>query len=119
MPTMTTSASALRAACAMVRRFCSVMFSGSPRRASFEPSSSTTTAGSCWRSSAGRRATPPLVVSPLMLALTTLYFGYCSESRADSSGTQPVPRLMPYSAARLSPTTSTVRCAEPWAAGAV
>ena len=61
---------------AMLRRFCSVR--DRPRSASFEPSSSTTTAGACWRSSAGRRATP-LVVSPLMLALTTLYLGYCCE----------------------------------------
>ncbi|MNT32686.1 hypothetical protein D3C72_1685820 [compost metagenome] len=54
-----------------------------------------------------------------MLALTTWYLGYCSETRADSKGTQPVPRLMPYSADRLSPTTNTVRGAEPWAAAAV
>ena len=119
MPTIRTSASALRAVWAMVRRFCSVMFRGRPRRASFEPSSSTTTAGACWRSRAGRRATPPLVVSPLMLALTTWYLGYCSATRAESSGTQPVPRLMPYSADRLSPRTNTVRGAEPWAAEAV
>ncbi|MOA48731.1 hypothetical protein D3C78_1715170 [compost metagenome] len=62
---------------------------------------------------------PPLVVSPLMLALTTWYLGYCSETRADSKGTQPVPRLMPYSADRLSPTTSKVRDAEPSAVVAV
>ena len=46
--------------------------SGSPRRPSFAPSSSTTTAGRCCCSNAGRRVRPPLVVSPLMLAFTTV-----------------------------------------------
>ncbi|CFU08888.1 Uncharacterised protein [Bordetella pertussis] len=71
MPTTSTDAPAWRDACAMARRLRSVMSSARPRRASLDPSSSTTTAGACWRSSAGRRASPPLVVSPLMLALTT------------------------------------------------
>ncbi len=47
-------------------------FSGSPRSPSLAPSSSTMTLGRYSFSSAGKRVRPPLVVSPLMLALTTL-----------------------------------------------
>ena len=55
-------------------------------------------------SSAGRRVRPPEVVSPLMLALTTLAAICCCRSRASSKATQPLPRARPYSADRLSPT---------------
>src|SRR5213076_2662361 len=43
-----------------------------------------------------------------MLALTTCAGIFSSASRFSSSATQPVPRRRPYSAERLSPTTSTV-----------
>lgn len=45
------------------------------------------------------------VVSPLMLALITVAAIFCSASRFSSSGTQPSPRLRPYSAESESPTT--------------
>ena len=44
-----------------------------------------------------------------MLALTTVAAGPSRDSRASSSATQPAPRASPYSADRLSPTTSTLR----------
>src|SRR4051812_39562628 len=49
-----------------------------------------------------------------MLALTTCAGIFSSARRFSSSATQPVPRRSPYSADRLSPTTSTVLscCAE-------
>jgi len=44
-----------------------------------------------------------------MLALTTCTGSFCAAMRFCSSATQPLPRAMPYSADRLSPTTSSVR----------
>jgi len=63
-------------------------------------------------SKAGRRVRPPLVVSPLTLALTTVAGSFWSFRRWSSRATQPAPREMPYSAERLSPTTRTVFDAE-------
>ena len=65
--------------------------------------------GRCCLSSAGRRDRPPEVVSPLILPLTTLTGSFCCFSRRSSSATQPLPRAKPYSAERLSPSTSIVR----------
>jgi len=59
-------------------------------------------------SSAGSRERPPDVVSPLMLAFTTATSIFSRTRRWSSSATQPAPRVRPYSAERLSPTTSTV-----------
>src|SRR5213595_628589 len=108
MPTISTFAPAALAWRAISARLLCVVASGSPRSASLPPSSSTTTCGLCALSSAGRRARPPALVSPLMLALIT-WAAMCSRAmRCSSSATQPVPRGRPYSADRLSPTTSTV-----------
>jgi hypothetical protein len=82
------------------------MSSGRPRSASLPPSSITTMGGLCCASSAGRRERPPDVVSPLMLALITLAAILSRAICFSSSATQPVPRARPYSADRLSPTTS-------------
>ena len=85
------------------------MPSGRPRRASLPPSSITTTSGWCRSSRAGRRERPPDVVSPLMLALTTLAGIFSAASFFSSRATQPVPRFRPYSALSESPTTRMVR----------
>jgi hypothetical protein len=47
-----------------------------------------------------------------MLALTTLASIFSAFSFCSSRATQPLPRAIPYSADRLSPTTSTVFGAE-------
>ena len=57
---------------AITSRLSRMVLSGSPRRPSFAPSSMITTAGRCCFSNAGKRVRPPLVVSPLMLAFTTV-----------------------------------------------
>ena len=67
-----------------------------------------TCVGLCWSSSEGSRVRPPDVVSPLMLALTTVAPTRSRCRRCSSSATQPLPRARPYSADRLSPTTSTL-----------
>ncbi len=56
----------------IVRKLSSVVESGTPRSASLAPSSTITMLGLSRCISAGMRARPPLVVSPLMLALATL-----------------------------------------------
>ncbi len=61
--------------------------------------------GRCCFSNAGSRERPPLVVSPLMLALTTVYFDPLCCNWFASSCTHPWPRCNPYSADRLSPST--------------
>src|SRR6185369_1797496 len=92
-------------------RLARVASSGNPRSASLAPSSRTTRLGFRSRSSAGSRARPPAVVSPLMLALTTVAAIFSRARRCSRSATQPVPRTSPYSAERLSPTTRIVRVA--------
>jgi hypothetical protein len=65
-------------------------------------------------SRAGRRERPPDVVSPLTLALITT----CPAAparRCSSRATQPLPRFRPYSADRLSPSTSSWRLRLRWA----
>ena len=64
--------------------------------------------GLCVVSSAPKRDRPPDVVSPLMLALTTLAVFFSLASCFSSSGTQPVPRFKPYSALSESPTIKIV-----------
>src|SRR6185436_13416729 len=108
MPASSTLAPAARAALAIASRLSRVCATGRPRSASLPPSSITTTCGWCVFSSAGRRARPPAVVSPLMLALTTSTANFSRWSFSDSSATQPPPRARPYSAERLSPTTSSL-----------
>jgi len=56
-------------------------------------------------SKAGRRLSPPAVVSPLMLPLMTSAEIRWLRKRCSSKATHPVPRAIPYSADRLSPTT--------------
>src|SRR3990167_5397333 len=108
MPASSTLAPVACAAWVMACRLSWVMAKGSPRRASLPPSSITTTVGLCWASSAGKRERPPEVVSPLMLAFTTLVCGLSLAMRCSISATQPVPRLRPYSALSESPTTKMV-----------
>ncbi|MCY1453923.1 hypothetical protein D9M71_709490 [compost metagenome] len=72
MPTSSTPAPAFCALLTIWRRLDSVVCSGRPRRASLAPSSTTTMAGLCRDKRSGKRVLPPMVVSPLMLALTTL-----------------------------------------------
>src|SRR5690606_8920411 len=55
------------------------------------------------------REAPPAVVSPLMLALMMVQPGASDASCCSSSATHPLPRGRPYSAERLSPSTSRVR----------
>ena len=109
MPTTTTDAPAALEALAISPKLVCVMPNGKPRSASLAPNSKTTWVGRCWRSSAAKRERPPEVVSPLMLALTTSAGRFSSTSCFSSKATQPLPRGKPYSADRLSPTTSSVR----------
>src|SRR5580765_1669223 len=105
MPTISTLAPASFARRVIACRFARVDSIGRPRNASLAPSSITTSPGFFSRNSVGSRASPPAVVSPLMLALTTVA-SMCSRARrCSSSATQPLPRTRPYSAERLSPTT--------------
>jgi putative ABC transport system ATP-binding protein len=60
----------------------------------------------CSFRSAATRDLPPEVVSPLMLAFTTRQASFSATSRFSSKATQPLPRANPYSADRLSPSTS-------------
>ena len=57
-------------------------------------------------STAGSRARPPDVVSPLMLALSTDQGDFSVANRWPSNATQPEPRARPNSAEMLSPTTT-------------
>src|SRR5262245_37182863 len=108
MPTSSAWAPASRTARSMNVRLSRVIVSGRPRNASLLPSSMMTCVGLCWSSSVASRVRPPDVVSPLMLALTTLAPTFCCCRRCSSSATQPLPRASPYSAERLSPITSTL-----------
>ena len=65
-------AGALRRRWMMAARLVFICATGSPRRPSLPPSSTITTAGWCLSSSGLSRARPPPLVSPEMLALTTL-----------------------------------------------
>src|SRR3990167_1596661 len=113
MPTTITLAPLALAVRTIASRLSRVMSSGRPRSASLPPSSITTWLGLFCCSSAGRRERPPEVVSPLMLAFTTRALILSRARRCSSSATQPVPRARPYSADRLSPSTSTVLPAGP------
>jgi putative ABC transport system ATP-binding protein len=68
----------------------------------------TTSVGLCVANSAGKRARPPDVVSPLILALTTVAAIFSRTKRCSIRATHPVPRLRPYSALSESPTTKIV-----------
>ena len=68
--------------------------------------------GLCCCSRAAKRVLPPAVVSPLILALMTLASILAESSWFSSKLTQPLPRAKPYSADKLSPSTSTVFDAE-------
>src|SRR4051812_12877306 len=105
MPTRSTRAPAFCAACVICARLSSVPASGRPRKASLAPSSMRTRVGLCCTNSGARRARPPEVVSPLMLALPPVAAIFSSASRSWSRATQPVPRFRPYSALSESPTT--------------
>jgi hypothetical protein len=56
----------------MKPRLSCIAATGRPRRPSLAPSARITTAGLNWSSAAAKRARPPAVVSPLMLALLTV-----------------------------------------------
>jgi putative ABC transport system ATP-binding protein len=75
MPTSSTLAPDLTAACVMAVKFSSVFATGKPRKASFAPSSIMTCVGRCRSISGARRDRPPDVVSPLILALITVKSG--------------------------------------------
>jgi hypothetical protein len=64
----------------------------------------------------GKPRTAADVVSPLMLALTTVAPEVFAASLFSSSGTQPVPRFRPYSALMESPSTKIVFPPAPWPA---
>src|SRR5258708_30235547 len=104
MPRSNTRDPAFCAAATIASIFSRMASRFPPRRPSLPPSSITVTAGRCCASSAARRARPPAVVSPLMLALTTRC-GKCSAvSRLCSNVAQPAPGGSPYPAEMLSPT---------------
>ena len=58
----------------MVFKLLCAAATGSPRKASFAPSSMMTWLGLCSVNNAAKRERPPAVVSPLMLAFTILKF---------------------------------------------
>src|SRR5690606_18130121 len=98
-----------REAATIVARLARVCASGRPRRPSLAPSAMTTTSGCVRDSAASMREAPPAVVSPLMLALTTVHPGYPAWRRSPSSDTQPCDAAIPSPAASESPITSAVR----------
>src|SRR5262249_9699413 len=81
--------------------------SGSPRRPSFAPSSTTTSAGFTSASSFGSRASPPAVVSPLMLALTIGRGSPAAFRRCSRRCTQPLSGAMRCADDSESPSTRT------------
>jgi hypothetical protein len=104
MPSNSTFAPEVCDTLTMVVRLACVMLRGKPRKASFAPSSMTTSPGLCLRSKLAKRERPPAVVSPLILALIMLAAMRCCAMRCDNNATQPLPRLSPYSALIESPT---------------
>ena len=78
MPTTSTRAPAGFASSPIFSRFAWAAATGEPRRPSLPPSSITTSVGLCLASSAGGRARPPAVVSPLILALVTCAAIFCA-----------------------------------------
>jgi hypothetical protein len=72
MPSNSTFAPEVCDTLTMVVRLACVVFRGKPRKASFAPSSMTTSPGLCLRSKLAKRERPPAVVSPLILALIML-----------------------------------------------
>src|SRR5580704_9087945 len=108
IPTSSTCAPAVCAMRTMCARLSRSVPSGSPRRPSLAPSSRITVPGWCNCSARGRRSRPPLVVSPLTLALTTSYPYPWDFSRCASSATQPCSGRIPSAALRLSPSTRIV-----------
>src|SRR5437773_160509 len=108
MPTSSTRAPAACDRRTMRARFSRVSLTGSPRSPSLAPSSRMTVPGWCSCSARGRRSRPPLVVSPLTLALTIWYPYPCARSRCASSATQPCSGRIPSAALRLSPSTRMV-----------
>src|SRR5690606_38236822 len=115
MPSNTTLAPAWCELSIIEARFCCNCAGGCPRRPSLPPSSSITRLGLWAASSAGRRAWPPALVSPLIDALTTLSSKPSSLRRACNSDTQPWRVSRPKPALILSPTTSSVPAAALWA----
>src|SRR5205823_1223321 len=108
MPTSSTWAPAACDRRTMRARFSRVSLTGNPRSPSLAPSSRMTVPGWCSCSARGRRSRPPLVVSPLTLALTIWYPYPCARSRCASSATQPCSGRIPSAALRLSPNTRIV-----------
>src|ERR1700735_1380012 len=108
MPTRSTLTFACCAASTMATRLSCNSGNGSPRKPSLAPSSSTSTDGWYFCSSAGRRLRPLSDVSPLMLALTAVHIGTILRRRASSSDTQPDSTGMLCAADNESPSTRTV-----------
>ncbi|MCD6027005.1 MAG: transporter ATP-binding protein, partial [Solimicrobium sp.] len=98
----------------MVRRFFFEAVKFKPRSPSFAPSSTITIAGLCSFNNLAIRAKPAEVVSPLILAFMTRTLSLLYLNRLSNKDTQPVPRVIPYSADKLSPNTKTIFGAE-WA----
>ena len=71
MPNSNTFAPAAVESSTIRERFARICAMGKARKPSFPPSSRITIAGWCSISARGSRASPPAVVSPLTLALTT------------------------------------------------
>src|SRR5579863_1853236 len=93
--------------CRLVR----ISASGRPRKPSFAPSSTMTSAGLLSASSFGKRARPPAVVSPLMLALTTVRDVLVVCRRSSSRCTQPASGAMRCAEDSESPSTSSAALA--------
>ena len=91
--------------CTICVRLLRLMSMERPRKASLAPSSIITMSGRNLSSNTASRLTPPLVVSPLILALRISALVPRLVSCRPSSATQPVLRPIPYSAEMLSPTT--------------
>src|SRR6185437_2688657 len=108
IPTSRTRAPAASASRIIPARRSRARSSGRPCSASLAPSSRMTMPGWVRRSSRGRRARPPVVVSPLTLALITWYSYPWTFRRAMSSPTQPCSGLRPWAPLKLPPNTRMV-----------
>src|SRR5450759_3803298 len=78
---------------------------GAPRSPSFAPSSTITIAGRCCFNALAMRCRPPVVVSPLMLAFTTLNPDCVRCNSCCNKLIQLFSMARPYPADRLSPNT--------------
>jgi hypothetical protein len=87
----------------MAARLSFIAATGRPRKPSLAPSARMTTVGLKWAIAAAKRARPPAVVSPLMLALARWRRNQAHFSRCPSRAGQLWLTAMPKPAERLSP----------------